>query len=363
MKRIANTSYVMSEAVKLCEPQVIPVYPITPQTEVIEALCEHVNNGELNAKIIRTESEHSMLSCLIGSLLAGSRSFVATSSQGMKLGHEVMHIISGMRLPAVMGVAARALSAPINIWGDQADVFDARDTGWIQLHCRNTQSVFDTTVQAFAIAEKTSVPVMVIMDGYTLSHLYDEVDLLTKEQVKKYLPAFSIKHKLDPADPKTFGAVSFPDSYMEIKHQQADLIKYAAKIIAEENRKFSKMFKRSYGSGLIEVFNPKAKKAIVCCGTTAETAQLTGACVVHVRCFRPFPAEEIKKACKGKDVVAIDRAYSYGSTGPLAAEVRTVVPTARSAIMGLGGRDIRLEELQMILKSKEKEIWVDKLGK
>ena len=363
MKRIAEASAVMAEAVKLCEPQVIPLYPITPQIDIVESLSEHVNNGDLKAKIVRTESEHSMVSTLIGSLAAGSRSFSATSSQGLALAHEVLHIISGMRLPAVMGIAARALSAPINIWGDHSDVMTSRDTGWIQLHCRNTQSVFDTTIQAFAIAEKAALPVMVILDGYTLSHLYGEVNLLTKPQVKKYLPKFKIKHKLDIKNPKTFGPVGFPDTYMEFKHQQKDAMDKARKIISEENKKFSKMFKRKYGNGLIEIFNPKSKKVIITSGTVAETARLTGACVIHVRSFRPFPYEEIKKACKGKDVTVIDRAYSYGSGAPMAIEVRQIIPKAKSAIMGLGGRDIKLEDLKKILKSKEKEIWIDNYGK
>lgn len=363
MKRIAEASPVMAEAVKLCEPEVIPLYPITPQIHIVEALTEHVNNGYLNAKIVRTESEHSMASVLIGSLLAGSRSFTATSSQGLALCHEVLHIISGMRLPAVMGVAARALSAPINIWGDHSDVMTSRDTGWIQLHCSNMQSVFDTTIQAFAIAQRAALPVMVIIDGYTLSHLFGPVDLLKKSQVRAYLPPFRVKHTLDPANPKTFGPVGFPDTYMEIKHQQKEATEEAADIIKEENEKFAKMFGRNYGDGLIEIHNPKAKKAIILSGTAAETAKLTGACVINVRAFRPFPFKEIEKACKGKDVVVVDRAYSYGSGAPMYMEVKNVIPKARSAIMGLGGRDIRLEELKMILKSKKKEIWVDNYEK
>jgi pyruvate ferredoxin oxidoreductase alpha subunit len=364
MKRIAEASSVMAEAVKLCEPQVIPLYPITPQVHIVEELTEHVNNGELNAKIIRTESEHSMASALIGSLLAGSRSFTASCSQGLALAHEVLHIISGMRLPAVMGVTARALSAPINIWGDHSDVMTSRDCGWIQLHCKNSQEVFDTTIQAFAIAESASLPVMVIMDGYTLSHVYEPIELLTQQQVRKYLPPFKIKHTLDPAHPKTFGPIGFPNVYMEFKHQQKEAFDNAIKIISHENSKFAKLFGRKYGNGLIEVRNPKAKDVIIASGTTAETAKLTCACVIHIKSFRPFPYADIEKACKGKkNVVVVDRAYSYGSGAPMHLEVKTVVPTARSAVMGLGGRDIKLDDLKMVLKSKQKEIWVDNYGK
>lgn len=359
-KRIAEASAVMAEAVKLCEPQVIPLYPITPQIHIVEELANHVNDGGLKAKIVRTESEHSMASVLIGSILAGSRSFTATSSQGLALAHEVLPIISGMRLPAVMGIAARALSVPINIWGDHSDVMDARDTGWIQLHCRNSQAVFDTTIQAFAIAEKARLPVMVILDGYTLSHLFEPVELLSKQDVMSYLPKFKLKYQLDTKKPMTFGPIGFPDVYMEFKHQQKNAFAEAEKIIQEENKKFSKKFKRNYGDGLIEVFNPKAKKAIICSGTTAETAQNTDACVIHVRSFRPFPFAQIQKACQGKtDVIVIDRAYSYGSAAPMYLEVKSVVPNARSVVAGLGGKDIRLEDLQMSLKSKEREKWLD----
>jgi len=364
MKRIAEAGHVMAEAVKLCEPEVIPVYPITPQVHIVEALTEAVNNGELKAKIIRTESEHSMASALIGSLLTGSRSFSASSSQGLALAHEVLHIISGMRLPAVMGIAARALSAPINIWGDHSDVMDARDTGWIQLHCKNSQSVFDTTIQAFAIAQRAMLPVMVILDGYSLSHLFEPTELLTQQEVRKYLPPFKMPFTLDSAKPMTFGPVSFPDSYMEFKHQQKEAMDDAINIIKEENQKFAKMFKRSYGDGLIEIHNPNVKEVIIASGTAAETAKLTGACVINVRSFRPFPYKEIEKACKGKkNVVVVDRAYSYGSGAPMHLEVTQVVQNARSAVMGLGGRDIKLEDLKRILKSKQHEIWVDKYEK
>lgn len=364
MKRIAETSHVMAEAVKLCEPEVIPLYPITPQVHIVEALTNYVNNGELKAKIVRTESEHSMASVLIGSTLAGSRSFTATSSQGLALANEVLHIISGMRLPAVIGVVARALSAPINIWGDHSDVMNSRDTGWIQLHCKNSQEVFDTTIQAFAIAQRAMLPVMVVLDGYTLSHVFEPVELLTKQQVRKYLPPLKMKHMLDKTDPKTFGPIAFPDTYMKFKHQQKEAMDDALKIISEENNKFSKMFKRKYGDGLVEITNPKSKNVIIASGTAAVTAKLTGACVIHVKSFRPFPYKDIEKACKGKkNVVVIDRAYSYGSAGPMFLEVKQVVPKARSAIMGLGGRDIKLDDLKKILKSKEKEIWVDSYGR
>lgn len=362
LKRIGEASAAMAEAVKLVGVQVIGLYPITPQTHIVERLTELVNDGELKAEVVRAESEHSMASVLIGASLTGARCFSATSSQGLALANEILHIISGMRLPVVIGVVARALSAPINIWRDHSDVMNSRDACWIQMHCKNTQEVFDNTIQAYKIAEKTRLPVMVIMDGFTLSHIFEPVELLAKKQVQKFIGKLRTKHVLDINNPKTFGPVGFPDSYMEFKHQQKNAMLNAGRIIKQVNQEFKKGFGRSYGNGLIEVHNPKAKKVIIASGTTAETAKNLECCVIHLRTFRPFPGKEIKKACLGKkDILVIDQAYSYGSAGPLFLEVRNFVPKARSAIMGLGGRDIRVEDLKKVLNSNKQEVWVDNL--
>jgi len=363
MKRIGEASAAVAEAVKLCKPQVISIYPITPQTHIVERLSELVNNGELKAEVIRAESEHSMVSAIIGASLTGSRVFSATSSQGLALAHEVMHIVSGMRIPAVMAIAARALSAPINIWGDHSDVMTSRDTSWIQLHCKNTQAAFDTIIQAYYIAEKIKLPVMVILDGFTLTHLAEPVDVAEQKKVDLFLPPLKMNYTLNPEKPISFGNVAFPTDYMEIKHKQAEAMVNAEKIIKEANNKFYKIFKRKYGDGLIEIHNPKASKVIIASGTTAETCKtLKDFCVIHLRCFRPFPYESIRKALEGKkEVYVIDRSYSYGAGGPLWLEVCNIFKEAKSRIMGLGGRDITLDSIRKAVSSKEKEMWVDKL--
>lgn len=359
MKRIGEASAAVAEAVKLCRVGVIGLFPITPQTHIVERLTEIVNNGELKAEVIRADSEHSMISTLIGSYLVGVRSFAATSSQGLALANEVLHIIAGMRIPAVIAIVSRALSAPINIWGDHSDVMNCRDCSWMQFHCKNTQAAFDSIIQAYAIAEKVKLPAMVILDGFTLSHTFEPIDLLTQEEVDSFLPQLKMEHILDPKNPKTFGPVGFPKDYMEFKKQQMIAMMEAKQVIKEVNLKFSKMFGRSYGDGLIEVFNENKDKVIIASGTVAQTARELECCVIHLRSFRPFPYSEIKKVCNGKkDVLVIDRAYSYGSGGPLAIEVRNVIPNARSAIMGLGGKDIRIQDIEKALRSKEKEIWI-----
>lgn len=365
MKRIAEVSRVMAEAVKLCEPKVIAMYPITPQTHIVEALAEHVNNGELDTEIIRTESEHSAISALLGASATGVRTFTATASQGLALMHEVLPVVSGLRLPIVMGIGNRALSAPINIWGDHSDVMSVRDSCWIQLFVKDAQELFDTTIQSFAIAEKTALPVMINIDGFTLTHAFEPVDLLTKNQVKRYLPSFKIKHKLDPEDPKTFGPVGYPNTYWKFKKQQADAMTKAKKIIQQENSKFKKMFKRFHSDGLVETVNPRAKKMIVLLGSIAGTVEEyirkhKNVGLIRIKCYRPFPRKKLVNLCRKKEIIVFDRAYDYGSKGPLYLDIASLPLNLkiRSVIAGLGGRDITLEMIDKAVKSKQEEIWL-----
>ena len=373
-----ETSQAMATAVKLCKPAVIPMYPITPQTHIVERLADFINDGELDSEMIHVESEHSAISAALGSSATGVRTYTATASQGLALMHEILHIVSGMRLPVVMGVANRALSAPINIWNDHQDSISARDTGWIQLYAESAQEALDTTIQAFKIAEnkKVMLPVMVCIDGFTLSHVYEPVNVPAIREVSRYLPKFEPIYKLDPKKPVTMGPVGFPDSFIVFKKQQQDAMEQSKAIIKAANSGFAKMFNRKYGDGLIELYEMgDAEYAFISmgsvCGTIRDTiddlrkeGQKIG--MIKVRSYRPFPKEEITKACqKLKGIAVLDKNISLGHEGALYSDLRSVLfgkdIIINGFIAGLGGRDITKDHLQDIIKRLKKQqepLWI-----
>jgi pyruvate ferredoxin oxidoreductase alpha subunit len=214
-------NYAAAYAVKAADVDVIAVYPITPQTTIVEKLSEFVANGELNAELIHVESEHSALSAVVGASAAGARVFTATSSQGLELAHEILHIASAMRLPIVMAVPARAISAPISIHNDYGDVMNARDTGWIIYIAASAQEVYDTIIQAYRVAESVNLPAMVAYDGFLLSHTVEPVELNDEEEVRRFLPRPVRPYTLNPKRPVTMGPLASPDWYYEFKYQQA----------------------------------------------------------------------------------------------------------------------------------------------
>jgi pyruvate ferredoxin oxidoreductase alpha subunit len=358
MKNVMEGSIAVAHAIKACDPQVIPVYPITPQTHIPEELTRMAADGEIDSEMINVESEHSAMAACIGAQATGVRSYTATSSQGLALMHEMLFIASGMRLPIVMTVVNRALSAPLNIWNDQQDSFSERDSGWIQLYVEDNQEAYDTHVQAFKIAEETDIPVMVCMDGFILSHTYEPIDLLAKADVKKFLPDYKPKFKLDPSAPVTMGALATPQYYMQFRKQQQDAIEGSKAVIKRVNREFSSISGRSYGDGLIETINMKGKKhAIVAIGsvtgTLREIARDVG--IVKIRSLRPFPAEEVMNACKGLDSVGvIEKDVSIGARGALYDEIRSALygsgTKVSGFIAGLGGKDITEEDLEGIVR-------------
>ncbi len=353
MKKIQECSKAVAEAVKLCRPKVIAAYPITPQTHIVEALADLVGNKELDAEYINVESEHSALSACVGAQATGIRTFTATCSQGLALMHEILFVASGLRLPIVMAVANRALSAPISIWNDHSDSIAARDSGWIQLYVESSQEAFDTIIQAYKIAEKCLLPVMVCLDGYILSHLYEPIDNLTQQEVNKFLPEYNPKIKLDPKNPMTIGAIADPNYYMEFKKEQHDAMLNSIKVIEQVNDEFKKEFKRSYGNGLIETYNIKAKKLFVAmgsvCGTIKELVDRNKEYgLIKIKCFRPFPEEELKKIIKNKELIVVDKDISFGNEGALAIEIKTISGDVKGVIAGLGGRDITIDGLKKI---------------
>lgn len=372
MKSINEASRAIAEAVKMCRPDVIPLYPITPQTHNVEALTEFINNGELNAVAIPCESEHSAISAAIGASATGVRTYTASSSQGLALMNEILFIAAGMRMPIVMMVANRALSAPINIWNDHQDQISERDTGWIQFFVESTQEAVDTIIQAFKIAENKNVllPAMMGVDGFTLSHVFENVNMPEQKDVDAFLPKIKLPFILDPKKPVTMGPVGGPDHYMEIRKMTQDALLDSKSIIKQVHDEFKKKFGRGYGDGTIEGYKINdAKKIIICMGTIAGTSKVVvdelrakgeKVGLLKIRLFRPFPREEIVKALeKAEDVIILDRNISLGNKGALFTEIRDCLydkkVNVKGYIAGLGGRDVTKEHIKKAFKMVEEE--------
>jgi len=353
-------------AVKQCNVDVIAAYPITPQTIMVEVISEYVYNGEINAEFICVESEHSAMSACIGASLAGARVFTATASQGLALMHEMLYIASGLRCPIVMGVANRALSAPINIHGDHSDMMGSRDCGWIQVHAENAQEAYDWIIQAFKIAEDPRVllPVSVNIDGFILSHSMEGVEVLEDEEVAKFLPQRKPVISIDPDKPITIGALCLPDYYFEIKFQQIQALKESFNVIREVNKEYETLFGRRYSFVETYAMND-AEAAIICLGSTAGTAKAVARSlreegkrvgVIKPWVYRPFPEEELIKVVGDVKVLAVlDRVCSFGA--PFNALCSDVLATLYrygkdvkifNCVYGLGGRDITPNDLRLI---------------
>lgn len=361
-----TSNYAVAYAVKAADVDVIAVYPITPQTTIVEKLSEFVANGELNAELIHAESEHSALSAVVGAAATGARVFTATSSQGLELAHEVLHIASGMRLPIVMAVPTRAVSAPISIHNDYGDVMNARDTGWVILIAASAQEVYDTVIQAYRLAESVYLPVIVTYDGFLMSHTVEPVELNEEEEVRKFLPRVARPYTLNPKRPVTMGPLASPDWYYEFKYQQVLALREAYKIAKEVDAEYGRRFGRSYG--VLETYRMEdADYAIVTYGgaafgnakAAADMARERGiaAGVVRVRLYRPFPTADILKALAGvKAFAVLDRAIMFGSPaeGPLYKDIATAMfmngvdKPALNVIHGIGQRTMYVEDMYKI---------------
>ena len=360
VKKIVEASMAVALGVQLCRPAVIPMYPITPQTHIVERLADFIDDGELDSEIIYAESEHSAIAAAVGSQATGVRSFTATASQGLALMHEILHIASGMRLPIVMAVANRALSAPISIWNDHQDSMSARDTGWMQFYVESAQEALDTVIMAYKIAEKTNVllPAMVCLDGFTLSHVYESVDIPSQPKVNAFLPKYKAAYAfLDSKKPMTQGPIGFPSEFMELKYEQQKAMENALSVIKSVNSEFKKQFGRSYGNGLVETYKTNdADYALLCLGTVAGTTRVVvdelrkqgkKVGLIKLKSFRPFPRDELRNVTKNlKGLGVIDKAVSFGNEGPVYSEVKSALLNFNKKIKisgfiaGLGGRDI-----------------------
>lgn len=395
-----NGDEAVAFAVKQADVDVVAAYPITPQTIIVEKFSEYVANGEVNTEFVCTESEHSAMTACLAASATGARVFTASASAGLALMHEMLFVTSGCRAPVVMAIANRALSAPLNIHGDHSDAMAERDSGWIQIYAENAQEVYDSILQAFRIAEHLDVqlPVMVGLDGFTLSHTLEDIQVLSDEDAKKFvgtrqLPNVvnhegkSVPYRLDPANPFTVGPVALPNYYFEFKRQQEEAMLNAFRVIRQVHDEYAKLSGRSYGDGLVEEYRlDDAEIAVLCVGSTAGTVKTVvddlrekgvKAGLLRLRTFRPFPAESIVKTFRNVKAVAVmDRSMSFGGNGgAVFHETRHALydaskhPLVVNYIYGLGGRDTSpaqilkiFEDLQKIAQTGEVERKISYVG-
>jgi pyruvate ferredoxin oxidoreductase alpha subunit len=369
MMEIMEGSHAVAHAVKQCRPQVIAAYPITPQTHIVESLADMVANCELDAEYITVESEFSALSACLGASAAGSRVYSATTSQGLALMFEVCFNCAGMRLPVLMSIVNRALGAPLSIWNDQQDSISLRDSGWLQLYAEDNQEATDLHYLAYRVIEdhRVLLPAFVCFDGYILSHTYEPIDTLTQEQVDSYLPPFKPYQRLDSTDPISFGLFASPDYYMEFRYDTDRALKGAAGVISAAGKEFGELFGRDY-QDLVEGYRlDDADCAIVAmgslCGTVKDAidemrdeGRKVG--LLKIRCFRPFPAREVRKALAGVSRVAVlDKNVSLGAKGAVALEVRDALYGEQIPVLGyiiaLGGRDVRKKDIRQVVEMAE----------
>lgn len=368
-------SEAISQAVRQCNVDVVTSYPITPQTLIVEKLSKLKANGRLRAEFINLESEHSSMSACIGASASGSRVFTATSSQGLMYMAEMLPIASGLRLPIVMVNANRAISAPINIWNDHSDSMFVRDSGWIQMHCESVQEAYDTLIQAYKIAEnkQISLPIMVCIDGFYLSHVMENALLLEDKQISAFVGKFSPIIKLDSKNPITLGHVAPPQHYYQFKQEQAEAMENSLNEIKKINFEFAQKFGRKYGDGLIEEHKTKdAETIFIALGSICSTIkglinenkfEKKNVGLIKIKTFRPFPKKEIEKVLstsKSKKILVIDRSNSFGSNNPVYSEIKQLGDLClnkkelKNFVLGLGGKNISDNELIEIVNSFDK---------
>lgn len=362
MRHGVEVSIAAAEAVKMADVDVVAAYPITPQTHIVEHLSELVANGELDAEFIPVESEHSAMSVCCGSSAVGARTFTCTSSQGLALMSEIVYIAASMRLPIVMILANRSLSGPLSIWNDHTDVMSVRDCGWIQVFCENGQEVFDHVLFAFRVAESpaVSLPVLINIDGFILTHVIEPVEYWDEETVKKYLPPFTPVNRLHPDEPITMGAFGMPGIFTETKKAQNEALLAAKPEILKAWKELGDLTGRHYRPVETHALEG-AETVFLTMGSIGETVSIAvdelrsrGEPVgqIALRLWRPFPFDELRAAVKGvKKIIVIDRAVSYGGPGgPVAGEVRAALYKERSMpqvlnfLCGFANRDVTVED-------------------
>ena len=361
----------MSEAMRQINPDVVPAFPITPSTQVVEDFSQFIADGQVDTEMITVESEHSAMSACIGAAAAGGRVMTATSSAGMALMWEMLYIAASMRQPIVLTLINRALSAPINIHADHSDSMGARDAGWIQLYSENNQEAYDNLIMAPRIAEHMDVrlPVMVCMDGFIISHCVQTMQTEDDDRVKAFVGEFTTTYPvLDTENPATWGALDLQDYYIEHKRSQHMAMQNAKRVIREVSDDFYEVFGRKYD--LFESYRlDDAERVIIAINSIAgeikevvddRRAKGDKVGLLKIRSFRPFPYEEIAQALEGvKIVTVLDRSESMGAYGPLFTEIRTALfdaagkPLVYNRMYGLGGRDLFMEDIDQLFEENK----------
>ena len=366
-------SRAVAEAVALCRPEVICAYPISPQTHIVEALGEMVKEGALaDCEYINVESEFAAMSVAIGASAAGARSYTATASQGLLFMVEAVYNAAGLGLPIVMTVANRAIGAPINIWNDHSDSLSQRDCGWIQLFAETNQEALDLHIQAFKLAEELSMPVMVCMDGFILTHAYERVDMPTQAQVDAYLPPYEPRQVLDPNEPVSIGAMVGPEAFTEVRYLAHAKQMQALERIPQLAAEFGSVFARDSGGLLRTYLTEDAETIVIAMGSVLGTIKDTvdamrlpengghSIGVLGITSYRPFPLAAVAAALKHcKRFVVLEKSLAVGIGGIVATDVRMAVTgmglKGFTVVAGLGGRAITVKSLTALFEKATRE--------
>jgi len=372
MVKILNGSEAAATGARLCRVQVVAAYPITPQSKIPETLAKYVETGQMQAEFIRVESEHSALTVCISASTVGARAFTATAANGLAYMHEQLHWAAGARLPIVLALANRGLGAPWTIFNDMQDSISQRDTGWMQVYCRDNQEILDSIIMAYRIAEQIHVPMMVCFDGFVLSHTSMPVEIPEQSEVDRYLPPYEPHipiHGSEPinvnpvmlAEPRANAQGELCPSYMGFRLRLQEALQDAGETILTAAEEFYQVFGRDYRHFVWEYRNDDAEIVLLTMGSLANEAALAvdilrdrgcRAAVVALRLFRPFPAEELRRALENaKHVVVFDKNVSYGLEGATCTETKAALfdgglhPVVTNYIVGLGGKNVDVADL------------------
>jgi pyruvate/2-oxoacid:ferredoxin oxidoreductase alpha subunit len=365
MKRFITGNHAVAEAARMCRPQVIAAYPITPQTPIYEKLSDWDATGELGATMMRVESEHSAMAVCLSASLAGVRTFTATASQGLALMHEMLHFAAGCRTAVVMAVVNRTISAPWAFWSDQTDSLSQRDTGWMQIYCEDNQETLDTVIQAFRLSEEVKLPVMVVLEANFISHFMEPVEMPEQNQVDRFLPPVNLPQRFDVDNPGYVVPTVSQQQYREFRKLDQEAMQYALTAIERIDREFSDMFGRSYG--LVEAVDCQdADLVLLTTATITSTARAAlrdlreeglkvGLCKLRV--FRPFPTSALRAVLdRVPRIAVVERNLSVGREGIFCSEVKSALvnspghPRIQGYVAGLGGSDVNPDLIKRIVR-------------